>query len=130
MREQLFGCNYCWPSDATAAWQARATLTLANELIDDSHFIVTILGCKTCGQRYISVFTEMIDWQNGNDPQYWTLLPITDLEAESLIQLQATLDKMNLNALGLDRRSLQRDHPKVGPMRVFWGNGISVGPHD
>jgi hypothetical protein len=130
MQTQEFGCDRCWPTDAHAAWEARAGLTCLEDLIDESHFHVMILACPHCGQRYVSIFTEMIDWQAGEDPQYWTLLPITEAEAESLIQQETSLSEMSLNALGRARRCLRRDHPKAEPPRVFWGSGILVGPHD
>ena len=130
MRTQEFGCDLCWPADAGAAWGARDGLSRRNELIDESHFIVTILACRRCGQRYVSIFTEVIDWADGNDPQSWTLLPITEAEAGDLIRRKVSLNEMSLNALGRDRRSLLRDHPKDGPPRVSWGSGIFVGPHD
>jgi hypothetical protein len=130
MQTQEFGCDLCWPADARAAWGARDGLSRLKELIDESHFIVTILACPRCAQRYVSIFTEMIDWEAGNDPQYWTLLPITEGEAEGLIQQGAPPNEMSLNALGRERRSLLRDHPKDEPPRVFWGSGILVGPHD
>ncbi len=109
---------------------ARDGLGRLKELIDESHFIAAILACPRCGQQYVSIFTEMIDWEDGNDPQHWTLLPITEAEAKGLIQRGASLDEMSLNALGLGRCSLRRDHPKAGPARVSWGSGILAGPHD
>ncbi|HEX8281934.1 MAG TPA: hypothetical protein VF588_01045 [Pyrinomonadaceae bacterium] len=130
MQTQEFGCGLCWPADAHAAWAARDGLTRLKELIDESHFIVAILVCPRCDQRYVSIFTEMIDWGGGNDPQYWTLMPITEAEADGLIQQETSLDDMALNALGRGRRSLWRDHPKAGPPRVSWGSGVFVGPHD
>ena len=130
MRTQEFGCDLCWPADARSAWAARDGLTRLKELIDESHFIAAILVCPRCAQRYVSIFTEMIDWEDGNDPQYWTLMPITGPEAEGLIQQETSLNEMRLNALGRGRRSLQRDHPKAGPPQVFWGSGVLVGPHD
>ena len=130
MQTQEFGCDLCWPADASAAWGARDGLSRLKELIDESHFIVAILACPRCDQRYVSIFTELIDWQDGNDPQYWTLLPITEAEAEGLVQQEASLGETSLNALGRGRRSLRRDHPKAGPPRVFWGSGVLVGPHD
>ena len=130
MQTQEFGCDLCWPADASAAWAARGGLTRLKELIDESHFIVATLACARCDQRYVSIFTETIDWGEGNDPQYWTLMPITGAEAEGLIQQGASLDETSLNALGRERRSLRRDHPKDEPPRVFWGSGILVGPHD
>jgi hypothetical protein len=130
MQTQEFGCDLCWPADAWAAWEARGGLTRLEELIDESHFIASILACTRCDQRYVSIFTELIDWEGGNDPQYWTLLPITEAEAQGLIHQGASLDEMSLNALGCERRSLRRDHPKDGSPQMFWTSGILVGPHD
>lgn len=130
MRTEEFGCDLCWPADACAAWGARDGLRRLKELVDESHFIVALLACPRCEQRYVSIFTEMIDWADGNDPQCWILLPITEDEAEGLIEQGASLNEMRLNALGRRRRSLRRDHPKDGPPQVSWRTGILVGPHD
>ncbi len=130
MQTQEFGCERCWPADAQVAWEARGGLTHMGELIDESHFHVMTLACPHCAQRYVSVFTELIDWADGEDPQYWTLLPITEAEAESLTRRGDSLDETSLNALGRARQCLRRDHPKAEPPRVFWGSGILVGPHD
>ena len=64
-----FGCERCWPPIADAAWEARGGLTHVAELIDDSHFHVMILACPCCTQRFVSIFTETIDWEDGDDPQ-------------------------------------------------------------
>ena len=125
-----FGCERCWPSSADAAWEAREELTHVAELIDDSHFHVMILACPCCTQRFVSIFTESIDWKDGDDPQYWTLLPITEAEAVDLVRHQDSLTETKLNALGPGRRCLRRDHPKAIEPRIFWGTGISVNPHD
>ena len=130
MQKQEFGCERCWPSDAWAAWKARDGLDHKSELIDESHFHVMILGCSACCQQYVSIFTERIDWQGGDDPQYWTLMPITDAEANDLIANRTALDEMSLNAVGRLRQSLRFDHPKGEPPNVFWGSGIFVGLHD
>jgi hypothetical protein len=128
--KQDFGCERCWPSAADAAWAARASLTHVQELIDESHFHVMILACPHCTQRFVSIFTEMIDWKDGDDPQYWTLLPITETEAVDLIQHQDSLTEPRLDGLGSDRRCLQRDRPKGEAERIYWGTGIFVGMHD
>jgi hypothetical protein len=128
--KQDFGCEQCWPSTADAAWEARKGLTHVAELIDESHLHVMILACPSCAQRFISIFTEMIDWIDGDDPQYWQLLPITEAEAADLIRRRDSLTETAFNALGQGRRSLQRDFPKATEPRLFWGIGIFVGPHD
>lgn len=125
-----FGCESCWPADANSAWEARSTLTRVAELIDESHFHVMILACPRCGQHFVSVFTETIDWADGDDPQYWTLLPITAAESADLVQQRESVSESMLNALGPGRRALRLDHPKGSSQRVFWGAGISIGMHD
>lgn len=125
-----FGCEHCWPPGATAAWEARSTLTHEAELIDESHFHVMILACHNCTQRFISIFTEMVDWANGDDAQYWTLLPVTEAEAADLVQQRETLTEALLEAVGCGRRCLRRDSPGGSAAHVFWGSGLLVGPHD
>jgi hypothetical protein len=82
-----------------------------------------------CSQRFVSVFTETIDWVDGEDPQFWTLLPIIEQEVLSLVQADRHLEAV-LNALGPQRRSLQRDFPKGEDPTTYWSTGISVGMHD
>ncbi|HSR14003.1 MAG TPA: hypothetical protein VLS90_21320 [Thermodesulfobacteriota bacterium] len=126
----LSGCEQCWPSSPDAAWKARKGLTYTTELIDESHYYVAILACPQCGQQFLSVFTEIIDWARGEDPQYWTVLPITQSEAAELKHRGDKLTENEIDSLGPDRRSLCRDFPSGGDIRVFWGKGITVGFHD
>lgn len=125
-----FGCERCWPDSAEAAWAARRGLTLESDLIDESHFHVMILACPACSQRFVSVFTERIDWVDGDDPQYWTLLPLTSEEASGLVRQGDSLTEAALNELGRGRKSLRQDHPKGEPSRSYWAAGISAGWHD
>lgn len=129
--EADFGCENCWPASPDAAWEARSSLVLEADLIDESHYHVMILACGSCTQRFVSVFTETIDWEDGEDPQYWTLLPITDTEVAGLVQRSASVTEGRLNALGAGRRCLRRDYPKdAAAPRASWGVGMWVGPHD
>lgn len=121
-----FGCTDCWPSHADAAWEARSTLDRVAELIDDSHLHVTVLACSACTQRFLSMFQEDVDWVDGDDPQYWTVLPVTPAEAAELLEPAAALTATRLNALGPGRRSLHRSRPKGDAERISWGTGVSV----
>jgi hypothetical protein len=123
------GCAICWPPSADAAWEARKDLSRQAELVDASHFHVRLLGCSQCGQRFVSVFTEMIDWADGDDPQYWTTIPVTAEETLTLERSNPFTESI-LNELGPGRRSLLRSAPKGAPITVCWGQGIFVGPHD
>lgn len=125
-----FGCKSCLPESAAEAWKTRNALARELELISESHFHIMILSCRGCGQRFVSVFTESIDWDDGEDPQNWLLLPLTDAEAAWLAARGDAVTGQELEALGPGRRALEYDHPKFGPARTFWSAGLMVGPHD
>src|SRR5262245_42703618 len=61
-----FGCVRCWPPTPNAAWEARGSLRRVADLVDESHFSVGIMACPDCAQRFVSVFTETIDWAHGD----------------------------------------------------------------
>ena len=117
------GCDRCWPPTAEAAWEARALLSCAAMPVDESHYIVSILECPSCTQRFVSAFSEMVDWTGGDDAQFWTLMPITAAEAVGLVQQGASLTEAKLAALGPGRRALRRDYPTGGEPRIYWGTG-------
>ena len=123
------GCADCWPESADDAWRAREFLD-RDDLIDESHFIVALLRCPECGQAFLSVFTETIDWQDGDDPQHWTVLPVTSSEAEALLEKKEQLTEQDLLGMGAGRRSLLLDAPKGRPSALCWGSGLFIGPHD
>ena len=95
--------------------------------IDELHFHVTIRACPRCSQRFVSIFTETIDWADGDDSQYIVMLPITPDEAAELIRQNGDLSEATLNALGTHRRSLHYDHPTGAAPCTYWSTGIQVG---
>ncbi len=129
--KESFGCKGCWPSSADAAWGARGLLRSEEELVDESHYYVMILTCSACSQRFISIFSERIDWVDGDDPQYWTVMPLTQQEAADLSCRRGSLSEGELMSLAPDRRSLRRDYPKgADKPSVFWATGVWFPAHD
>jgi hypothetical protein len=129
--KEHFGCERCWPPVADAAWEARSASACVEELIDESHFHVMILACAGCNQRFVSVFAETVDWADSEDPQYWTLLPVTEAEALDLVEQGDSLTETKLRSVGSGRRCLRRDFPKGAEApRSYWLTGMSIGPHD
>lgn len=124
------GCESCWPDAADAAWKARDGLTLTAELIDEFHYHVMILACPRCGQRFLSVFSEMIDWSEGDDAQHWAVVPITEGESVELSRRGSELTEAEISSFGPNRRSLLRNYPTGKGPSECWGKGIRVGPHD
>ena len=72
----------------------------------------------------------MVDWADSEDPQYWTVVPITEAEERSLPQEGNPVSETQLMALAPGRRCLRRNYPKNEAPRVFWSTGMVIGPHD
>lgn len=125
--EDHFGCPRCWPAEAKDAWAAVGSLEEGPVLESDSHLHVDIRSCAGCGQRFVFVFLEHVDWEDGDDSQYWTLMPITAQEADEL-KREADRDIVAaLNRLGPDRKCLQRDWPKgASRIEIAWARGMFV----
>jgi hypothetical protein len=96
-------------------------------LVDESHLIISFRRCPACRQRFLSVFTERIDWVGGNDPQTWMLLALDDAEAE---KLGADGDFASLRAAAMTRDALRIHHPASGPATAAYGCGPLIGWHD
>ncbi len=129
---ESFGCSACWPPSAEGAWKARQDLLEHEEdIVNESHYHVMILKCPTCAQRFISIFSEQIDWVAGEDPQYWTVMPLTPEETADLVRRGSSLPESDLMNLAPARRSLQRDF-SAGAHKpsVFWSMGIWFPWHD
>lgn len=73
--------------------------------LDESHFSRSLVRCKECGQLYYSEFYEIIDWDDGDDNQFRTYIPI-----DSNPNIIENLNNMSpLELLGCSPR-LQRDN--------------------
>jgi uncharacterized protein YbaR (Trm112 family) len=128
---EAHGCERCWPHEAVAAWGARQGLTKVADLVDESHYHVMILSCPYCRQNFLSVFTETVDWADGEDPQYWKVVPIEPGEVAILTDATGLLSEADLDAMARDRRCLRRDYPKgASAPTVGWSVGLRIGPHD
>lgn len=130
MPAPAFGCEKCFKADAQAMALAKTKFKFIARLADESHFMVSILACPACGQRCLSIFTEMIDWTGGDDSQYVSVLPIMLEESQALEASSENLED-RIEALGRDRAHLRDDHPTGGLRQVFWATkGLRIGPHD
>lgn len=110
------GCALCFQADAEALWQARPWRR-TDPLIEDSHYGVSLWDCPACGQRFVQIFSEFVDWHCGDDAQHWDLVPITAAEAQELRAQGEGVPPERLGQLGEGRRRLQVDFPS-GARRV------------
>ncbi len=114
---------------------ARATLRRAHHtdtLVDESHFGVSISHCAACGQQFLCLFCEQVDWVDSDDPQAWVLAPITDAEAAALRALPDPNNETQiLNIVATPRRFLRDLAPKGAPRTLEWVTRIPyIPPHD
>lgn len=125
----MTGCPACVPPKAPTRSESLG-LELVSRLVEESHYIVSVCACPSCGQDFVRVFTERIDWAGGEDPQRVTVLPITREEAQALISAGEQLDEAELSRMGFERRFLEFDWPSDESMRSRYTTGHLVGYHD
>lgn len=124
------GCSNCWPNSADEAWRSRGALEPDAQLVEESHFRVSILRCRNCGQTFLLIFAESIDWEAGNDPQAWAIVPLTAHEVHEMVCRNSPPTESDLSELVGDRRSLMHLAPKQGEPLTHWGIGLHLPPHD
>lgn len=125
----------CQSDDAPVAVASVRRAPLVRDLIDESHRHVVLRRCP-CGQAWLSVFTELIDWSGGDDSQAWMHVPLDDAEAARLAGLvmpepRHTIDHAAWPELQRPRRHLRVLYPRGGERNCSWGEGaIPILPHD
>ncbi len=128
--DDSFGCDKCYRATAEAFWNERPP-KLLRELVDELHFRVVLMACEACGQRWVKVFAETIDWVDGEDPQFWALAPLTAEEADQLTARGEGLDAAWIETLMGARQHLEVHNPKNQPHTIAWASGpLVIMPHD
>lgn len=126
-----FGCGACFEGEAEAAWERVSLLSSVAELVDESHFDLSILACPKCGQRYLKVFTELIDWKDGDDSQASAIVPLAEEEPSQVQAWKDSPDLKKIEAWVAGRRFLRWIHPCGGETLTSWVDGGFVFmPHD
>lgn len=74
----------------------RSKFEVVSVLADSSHLDRYLLKCKECGQYYFFEFYEEIDWENGNDPQYSTWIPIATVDEAEKMGKMAPIELLQL----------------------------------
>lgn len=111
------------------AWQRLCKLQTRTSLIDESHYAISLRQCSICGQSFVSVFTETVDWADGEDHQYRTVMPLMEQEAGELESSVTNIERV-LESLAPQRKTLRSDFAKGKGIARYWSHGIAIGPHD
>ncbi|MFI6867111.1 hypothetical protein [Nocardia sp. NPDC050406] len=113
-----FGCEACYGEDPIAASNYYRQCPTDELVEDDPHFILRIKHCERCEQRFVSIFTEFVDWSGGEDAMYTTVMPVTEAEAAAISA--AALSYRQIGELGRGRKHLRSDWPTGKPKRIGW----------
>ena len=111
----------CLGDDCRAASDAIGKSQLIVELVDESHFMVKIRRCVRCGQHFLTMFCERIDWADSDDPQVWVAVPVSEDEVGKLRSANVAADEYAiLKIIANDRRFLYHDMPKGEAESLEW----------
>jgi hypothetical protein len=111
----------CLGDDCLAAREAIRKAEHIAMLVDESHFGVSILRCVRCGQHFLSLFCERVDWADSDDPQTTVAVPISEDEVQRLKTANvAANENVILEILANDRRFLYHDMPKGAAETLAW----------
>lgn len=111
----------CIADDGLAAKAAIRKARHVVTLVDESHFMASILQCVRCGQRFLTLFCEQVDWADSDDPQTWLAVPVSEEEARMLQAANVAADEDAILAIvANDRRFLYHDMPKGEADRLEW----------
>lgn len=90
-------------------------------LVEESHFGVSILRCVRCGQHFLSLFCERVDWADSDDPQTTVAVPVSEDEVQRLRTANvAANENVILEIVANERRFLYHDMPKGEPETLAW----------
>jgi hypothetical protein len=92
-------------------------------IVDDPHFLVSLPRCRGCGQGFVSIFTEFVDWEGGDDAQHRDVVPVTPAETAIVVEQGEDVDLRYLGSLGEGRRRLSTDRPTGDHKRTGWKVG-------
>ncbi len=122
----------CLADDPLAASQFIRKARQVAELADESHFMVNLRRCDGCGQHFLTMFCERVDWADGDDPQTRVMVPVSEDEAARLQNANIRANESAiLNIVETERRFLFHDMPKGPPERLEWRRGkLFIPAHD
>lgn len=118
----MYGCQACIPEEPHHA--VELGLVEIARLIDEPHFTLKVRACASCGQRFLWAYTEIIDWDRGEDHECWSVMPISGDEAEAFIAVGGAIDLDVVQQMGRTRRFLRDDE-----QRFDYRFGVFVGEH-
>jgi len=93
---------HLWTEPGITADDIRTALEHVKVCEDDSHLMRSLLRCRRCGQLYFHEFYEIVDWEQGNDAQYSSWIPLEDAQSADHLNALAPLELLRFGGLRID----------------------------
>jgi hypothetical protein len=94
---------------------AKDHFEVVENFVDTSHLVRSLLKCRECGQLYFSEYCEMVDWDDGDDAQYSTYVPVSTEQEIAALKQGSTMEIL------FYAPRLQWDYPAgAGAATVRW----------
>lgn len=121
----------CQSSEVDVAYESLLQTDVLSVVCDDSHFMVRLVECQSCFQRYLYVFTELIDWTDGDDSQSRSFTAVSRIEADTISQRGSKINGLEIMDLQLMGKTLWWVWPKGSKPDLHRSEGpLIVMPHD
>lgn len=89
-------------------------------IVDESHFGVWAKQCPECGQHWVTVFCELIDWVNSDDLIHNYVIPVEESQVEAMRGLEELELDHGLSMLGLVAAHVCMKSGDGQATRVVW----------
>lgn len=119
-----FGCTECYGEDAEAMLgYYLGDLTTTQGIASDNHWGVALRACPKCGQQFVTIFTEFVNWAAGGDDQYYAIVPVSAVEAAEVVRAGEDISDAFLGTLGEGRRHLYDCKLHGRERQIRWRTG-------
>jgi|GEM_PF-2967649 len=108
---------HLWKKENISNSDLHSSFKVLETFSEDSHLSHRLITCKDCGQLYLQEFYEEVDWEDGEDPQYVTYVPVKDRNQAIKIHRSGVLMSQ------IFRPSLKCDWPKGKDRSIYWVRG-------
>ena len=72
---------HLWQSDNLQPEDIDGALEVVETWADESHHSKHLCKCKACGQLYVDIWCELVDWDDGEDKTFTFYIPVqTELD--------------------------------------------------
>ncbi len=85
-------------------------------ITQESHSSRKILKCRECGQLYLYVFEEEVDWDKGNDEQLFRWIPVENIDQAIDLSKKSVFRLLSQPSIRIDF-SKEMTQPK-GPYKI------------